>query len=177
MSVRIRSEREPGALRVLATDGSVRGRAIGSAWLSDVGAWGLVIRQHPSYLSIKHGALHAELLAVSLVIEQVPGPFHILCDSQSVVEMVTAWRKGVMKPIPECNSGTLEKLPVAVSRRVEALTIGWVRGHDRHPLNEGADAIARLGSRSMADGMKRLEVRRRAEGLAVAFAREFQEAS
>ena len=52
------------------------------------------------------------------------------------------------------------------------LTVRWVRGHSGNPLNEGADGLARLASRYAKgdSGLTARDYRRRADGLASAFA-------
>lgn len=58
----------------------------------------------------------------------------------------------------------------------ERIELRWVPGHSGDPLNEGADALARLGSRYRrgdAD-LDDDEYCRRASGIAQAFAAEFR---
>jgi ribonuclease HI len=57
----------------------------------------------------------------------------------------------------------------------DRIHVAWVKGHQGEPLNEGADALARLASRYALgrSGLDADEYRRRAEDLAKAFSAEF----
>ena len=56
------------------------------------------------------------------------------------------------------------------------IDIQWQRGRQGDPLNEGADALARLASRRFASKgeLSATEYHQRAAGLATAFAAEFR---
>jgi ribonuclease HI len=58
----------------------------------------------------------------------------------------------------------------------ERLDIRWIRSHQGEPLNEGADALARLASRYVKGDseLSAAAYRERAGGLASAFAAEFR---
>lgn len=76
-------------------------------------------------------------------------------------------------------SGKLAGLVVAqrrLHRNASRLDIRWTRSHQGEPLNEGADALARLASRYIRgnSGLSAADYRRRAKGLADAFAAEFR---
>ncbi|MFZ2242573.1 MAG: hypothetical protein WAV90_23995 [Gordonia amarae] len=68
---------------------------------------------------------------------------------------------------------------VEAQRRVRKhrnrIDIQWIRGHDGHLLNEGADALAKLARRYRlpGSGLTESEYHRRAEGLADSFASAF----
>jgi len=106
----------------------------------------------------------------------------VLSDSQAAVAMVDRWKRGdaVMPAGYAANeSGVVRTLRV-MQRRIcserERIEMRWVRGYCGHPLNEGADALARLGSRFRRGDrdLDEQEYRRRAAGIAKSFAAEFR---
>lgn len=165
---RRQARRLPATLpRLVATDGSARGDYAGWANLSDVGGWTVHAREFSFHAS--NVALHAELYAMALTERQYLHAFTMLSDSQSAVDLVTDWINGKRTPIPGYEGRHLVDFARRVGSRKNPLTVQWVRSHDGHPLNEGADALARLGSRAIRDGLSKDELAERAAGIAAAF--------
>lgn len=155
----------------VATDGSVRRRQLGCGYLSDVGGWG--VHAWPVQpRSHAHAPLHAELHAMERAERRHHHDVTFLSDCQPAVDLVRAWLAGELRPVPGYTGTRLVRFAHRLAVRDQPLRVEWVRGHAGHPLNEGADALARLASRALADGLDRDEVYRRAVGLAQAFARQ-----
>lgn len=167
----------------VATDGSVRGKFTGYGWLASSGEYGLQGLRHSTRLIGPQVVLVAELRAIGVAVQKLRGrDITVLSDSRLAVEMVQRWRDGD-DVLPEGYAMYREsgKTPGLVRAQQmirndrDRITAVWVKGHQGEPLNEGADALARLASRyalgdSMLDGA---EYHRRAEELAATFSREF----
>lgn len=105
-------------------------------------------------------ALQAELRAIANALRAV-GPEHpvtILTDSRSAVDFMLLWRDGhdVMPGgYNTARAGGRESTLARLARRAyesgEQVAVRWVPGHSGHPLNEGADALARM-ARAWATG-------------------------
>ena len=125
----------------------------------------------------------AELRAIDDAVRKVPGRrLNIFCDNSYAVSMARKWMDG-QQILPEGYrteraAGKTAGLLIA-QRRLHLnrarIDIRWTRSHQGEPLNEGADALARLASRYIRgdSGLSPTEYRRRARGLAEAFAAEF----
>lgn len=168
---------------VMATDGSVRGRYTGYGWLASSGDFGLQGFRHSQKLIGPKVVLVAELRAIGAAVQQLRGrDITILSDSKLAVPMVRRWMAGD-DTLPEGYSAYRQsgKTPGLVRaqrllREERArITVMWTKGHRGEPLNEGADALARLASRyALGDsGLDGAEYHRRAKDLAETFSREF----
>lgn len=169
---------------VAATDGSVRGKFTGYGWLASTGEYGLCGFRHSAKQIGSEVVLIAELRAMAGVVRKLHSRhITVLSDSQDAIAMAERWMSGD-ENLPE--GYTTERADgrpaglVAARQHFRAqrnrLKLTWVKGHQGHPLNEGADALARL-ARRYAAGAKDLtavEYHRRAAGLAGAFAAEFR---
>ncbi len=167
----------------VATDGSVRGRVTGCAWLASSGEYDLHGFRHTTKLIGRKVVLVAELRAIGMAAQKLRGrDIRVLTDSKRALTMVRQWMDGndVLPEgyMPYRESGKTPGLVVAQRIIFEdraRITAEWVKGHDGEPLNEGADSLARLASRyALGDsGLERADYHRRAEDLADAFSREF----
>jgi ribonuclease HI len=97
-----------------------------------------------------------ELLAVIDAMESLDGPLVFVCDSRYVIDSATTWIKGWKRRgwrkadgEPVKNQDLLVRLDAAMSGR--DVRFEWCRGHDGHPLNEAADARARLAAEAVRD--------------------------
>ncbi|EUA70084.1 RNase H family protein [Mycobacteroides abscessus] len=168
----------------VATDGSVRKTSLGCGWLADSGAFGLRGFQHSNRMHGGSKVLISELRGIDEALRRLGRHEHItlFTDCQAAITMAKAWQRGeqVMPGgyITELGEGEEAEL-VSAFRRIhrlrERVEIRWVRSHSGEPLNEGADALARLASRYMRgdSGLSRQEYRQRAAALAEAFAGAF----
>lgn len=162
----------------VATDGSVRGKHAGFAWLSCTGHYG--VAGYRSSLSTvgRQTVLVAELLAIGdAVCELTRRHLSVVTDSQDAVAMVDRWKRGdTTMPVEYPADGPLHIARRQVHVDRQRIDVRWAPGHRGEPLNEGADALARLASRHHR-GDKDLpvhEYRRRAAGIADGFAAEFR---
>ncbi|WNG88525.1 RNase H family protein [Mycobacterium sp. ITM-2016-00317] len=167
----------------VATDGSVRGRFTGYGWLASSGEYGLQGFRHSTKLIGPEVVLVAELRAIGAAVQKLRGrDITVLSDSRGAIAMVQRWLAGD-DVLPEGYAVYREsgKTPGLVRARQmiyeerDRITPVWVKGHRGEPLNEGADALARLASRyalgdSALDGA---EYHHRAQDLAETFSREF----
>ncbi|OBB84652.1 ribonuclease HI [Mycolicibacterium peregrinum] len=167
----------------VATDGSVRHRHAGFGWLASSGDHGLAgYRSSPRRVGTEP-VLVAELRAIGAAVSALPRHhLTVLSDSRLAIATVNRWKRGE----PSMPADYPAELPDrdhclhAARRRIyverNRIELRWVPGHSGDPLNEGADALARLGSRYRrgdAD-LDDDEYRRRGAGIAEAFAAEFR---
>jgi ribonuclease HI len=162
--------------RIVGTDGSVRGdkHAVGSAFLDEAGDWWLTwVRHDPGSLS-PHASLHAELRAICRAVTKHPHRVTVLSDCLDATNLIHAWQMKLDKPIPGYRDGkTLNSFARSVRTEPDLVDVRWIAGHQGHPLNEGADALARLASRVNRDGLSKDYVRQQASEIAAAFTAAF----
>ncbi|WP_208301271.1 ribonuclease H family protein [Mycobacterium sp. DL440] len=170
----------------VATDGSVRQRHAGFGWLASSGDYGVAGYRSSSRRVGTQPVLVAELRAIGAAVSALPRHhLTVLSDSRLAIAMVNRWKRGepampadYPAEIPDrdhCLHAARRRIYLERSR----FELRWVPGHSGDPLNEGADALARLGSRYRrgdAD-LDDDEYHRRAAGIAQAFAAEFRRAA
>lgn len=97
--------------------------------------------------------LQAELRAIAAALHAIGDehPVTVLSDSRSAIDFMTLWRDGhdVMPGgYNTARAGGRESTLGRLARRAlesgDRITMQWVRGHSGHPLNEGADALAKM---------------------------------
>lgn len=170
----------------VATDGSIRCRHAGFGWLASSGEHGLDGFVASSKRVGANPVLVAELYAIGSAVGGLPRHrLTVLSDSRAAVAMVNRWRRGdfvLPAGYPMSESGSDLNL-VAVQRRIHAersrIRLRWVHGHRGEPLNEGADALARLASRYRRGDrdLTEDEYRCRASGIAKGFAAAYRRAN
>ena len=121
------------------------------------GGWGTIVRISGRDQELKGGEPSTtnnrmELMAVIKGLEALAGPsvVRVYTDSQyvqkGISEWIRSWKRNGWR--------TADKKPVKnedLWKRLDALASGhqvewhWVRGHDGHPENERADALANEG--------------------------------
>lgn len=133
------------------TDGACRGNP-------GPGGWGVLLRYNDTEKSLYGGRLDTtnnqmELLAAIEGLNAITRPCNILLvtDSQYVKNGITVWidnwRKRNWKGSngkPVKNIELWQQLDAAVKRHTN-VQWEWVRGHNGHPENERADALANQG--------------------------------
>ena len=170
----------------VATDGSVRQRHAGFGWLASSGDYGLAGYRSSSKRVGTQPVLVAELRAIGAAVSALPRHhLTVLSDSELAIAMVNRWKSGepAMPADYPAEEPDRDHCLHAARRRIYVecgrIELHWVQGHSGDLLNEGADALARLGSRYRrgdAD-LDDDEYHRRAAGIAQAFAAEFRRAA
>lgn len=152
----------PASPVILATDASNHPAAISMGWVSSTGQYGVKANKYPRSVSRQDRITVAELRAIEYALRHVrtctDAPVHVLADSKSALSYLDKWANGT-SPMPNGYSvarkagktPALLSLADRVRRMVAAGTLSWehVHGHRGHPLNEGADSLAKLGLRTL----------------------------
>lgn len=162
---------------IVATDGSVRHKRAGFAWLSETGQYGMDGYRSARKRVGSEFVLVAELQAIGAAVSALPRHrLTVLCDSRNAIAMVDRWMQGesvLPRGYPD--------QPVegrwclhTVRRRLcddrDRVDVQWVRGHSGVPLNSGANALARLSSGRFRAALSEEEYHCRAARFAQAFA-------
>lgn len=169
---------------VVSADGSVRGKFSGHGWLASDGQYGLRGRVDRKTMIGSRPSLVAELRAIDDAVRKLTGRhLTVFCDNSYAVSMARKWMNGeeILQTGYTTDRGSGKPAGLVTARRRmyvnrERLDIRWVRSHRGEPLNEGADALARLASRYVRGDseLSPAGYRERAGGLASAFAEEFR---
>lgn len=148
---------------VAATDASVKGHAVGIAYVVSDGQYGLrgrrVGRLDPSGPSL---ALVNELRAVELLLSSfvsVPQQLTVLVDSSVALSYLERWQDGETGVMPDGYSlrprfGGSQPSLVRLAERVASLprvSFRHVKAHAGHPLNEAADALSSMACRRVSE--------------------------
>lgn len=161
----------------VATDGSVRGKHAGFAWLTCAAHYGMDGYRSPKIVG-KQPVLVAELLAIGDAVRELTRRhLSIVSDSRDAIAVVERWKRGDdVMPIDYPAGGFLRAARLQIRAERDRIDLRWAPGHRGEPLNEGADTLARLASRYRR-GDRDLSVDeygRRAQGIADGFAAEFR---
>lgn len=150
----------PGDLITIGVDGSykltVAERVIKPmswGYVATNGKYGLGTSIVPGTVVGEQRALQAELRAMANALHAVgdQNPVRIISDSQDAIGFMTLWRDGhEVWPggyNPQRAGGresTLGRLARRAREMRGELELEWTAGHIGHPLNEAADALARM---------------------------------
>ena len=165
----------------VATDGSVRGQFTGYGWLASDGRFRLHGSKRTQGLNVRNSVLLTELKAIDDAVRSLPShPVSVLTDSTTAATLVRDWMTGC-DILPEgfprdaTDQHPLERMRDSIHTNRDRLSCRWVKAHRGDPLNEGADALARLASRYVRgdNDLSEDEYARRAAGLAAGFTAEF----
>lgn len=117
------------------------------------GGWGTILRCNGHEKELNGGARETtnnrmELMAVIKGLEALSRRCRVdlYTDSQYVQKGVTEWMAGWKRkgwPDRIKNQDLWQELDVLIAKH--DVKMHWVRGHDGHPENERADALARAG--------------------------------
>jgi len=165
----------------VATDGSVRGSFTGYGWLASDGRFRLSGSKKIKGLHVQKAVLLTELWAIDDAVRSLPGhPLIVLTDSTVAAGLVSDWMDGrdifpYGFPCETKDQHPMSRIRESVHLNRGRLSCRWVRAHRGDPLNEGADALARLASRYVRgdNDLDEDEFNRRAAGLATGFSEEF----
>jgi ribonuclease HI len=165
----------------VATDGSVRGRFTGYGWLASDGRFRLHGSKRTRGLNLRNSVLLTELKAIDDAVHSLPGhPLSVLTDSTAAATLIRDWMKGYDIypqgfPCDATDQHPLARTRETIHNNRDRLSCQWVKAHRGDPLNEGADALARLASRYVRgdNDLTDDEYARRAAGLAAGFTAEF----
>lgn len=129
----------------VATDGSVRGKHAGFAWLSCTGHYRVGGYRSSLSTVARQPVLVAELLAIGhAVCELTRRRLSIVTNSQNAVAMVDRWkRRDTVMPVGYPADGPLHAARRQVHVDRDRIHVRWAPGHRGEPLNEGAEALAR----------------------------------
>ncbi|MEV0090881.1 RNase H family protein [Streptomyces sp. NPDC050738] len=176
--VREATERRPAL--TAASDGShaQHTRDGGWAWLAEDGAYGYgpAVCAEP---------LEAELIGIQELLRAVPRTHDltVLCDSRAAIHLVGGLRPerpGGPWRTPSSRSARVHGTLLAIRQELTLrppVTLRWVRGHDGHPLNEGADRLALHARRTAGAGVPPATARATAAAIAAEAVAQWQESA
>ncbi|GED99580.1 hypothetical protein nbrc107696_00270 [Gordonia spumicola] len=155
----------------VATDGSVKGAAIGSGWLSETGEFGWSGRVDVGGRLHGHRVMVAELEAVAAAVEANPvRRLALLVDCRPALDDLAAWRNA--EPGPGwllAASPMLRALRSEITADQGRLEFRWVAGHRGVLLNEGADSLSKIARQHAQGQATSSDATRRTAEIAAAF--------
>jgi ribonuclease HI len=162
----------PGTPITAGTDGAYKlvtgervRKAMGWGYLTTSGVYGLgtTVRRGAVIGGERDRATQAELRAIFYLLTRridTPAgparlvdthPIEVITDSLDAVEAIDTWQageewmpRGYTLERPEGQTATLVRLAHLAYDVQDRLVVRWVRGHEGVPLNEGADALAKV---------------------------------
>ncbi len=134
------------------TDGACKGNP-------GPGGWGVLLKSASAQKELFGGELlttnnRMELTAVIKALSALKRPCHVRLhvDSQYVLKGMTEWLPGwkargwkTAAKAPVKNVDLWQQLDALVNNATHQIDWHWVKGHNGHPGNERADALANLG--------------------------------
>ncbi|WP_329125686.1 ribonuclease HI [Streptomyces sp. NBC_01465] len=176
--VREATEQRPSL--TAASDGShaQHTRDGGWAWLDENGAYGFgpAVCTEP---------LEAELFGIQELLRAAPRTHDltVLCDSRAAIHLVDSLRPerpGGPWRAPSPRSARVHGTLIVIRQELTVrppVTLRWVRGHDGHPLNEGADRLALHARRTATGGVPAATARATAAAIAAESVAQWQESA
>lgn len=153
----------PRKLMVAASDGGYHAHFGGGAygWVRDDGKFGYGTARGVD------SALEAELHGLLNLVKHTPAGSNllVLVDSRAAIDVVNL--EGVTSRGAEVSGkafALVERIVWFRANRVD-FRLEWVKGHDGHPLNDGADRLARLSRQSTDFGTPQSTVRTIAQAI------------
>jgi ribonuclease HI len=137
---------------VIYTDGACKGNP-------GPGGWGVLLKSGPTEKELYGGELgttnnRMEMTAVIRALSALKRPcaVELHMDSQYVLKGITEWLPGwkakgwrTAGKTPVKNVDLWQELDALVQGSGHVIDWRWVRGHNGHPGNERADALANMG--------------------------------
>lgn len=142
------------------------------SYITTGGLYGLGTAIVPGRIVGDQRALQAELRAIAAALQVVGAqrPVTVLTDSRDAISFMTLWRDGHDVMPGGYNTeraggreSTLARLARLARESGDRITMCWVRGHTGHPLNEAADALAKMARAWSTGRLDRDTVAREAE--------------
>ncbi|GAA1360651.1 ribonuclease HI [Streptomyces beijiangensis] len=176
--VREATERRPAL--TAASDGShgQHTRDGGWGWLAEDGTYGF----GPASCT---EPLEAELIGIQELLRAAPRTHDltVLCDSRAAIHLVGSLapeRPGGPWRFPSSRSARVHGTLIAIRQELTVrppVALRWVRGHDGHPLNEGADRLALHARRTVSGRVPPATARATAEAIAAEAVARWQESA
>lgn len=153
----------------------------GAAFLDAAGNWkmcGWRVQRAPEVRSAL--VMQYELRAIDKALRFSRNSVLILSDSKAAITMLKRWRVDPNAPVPSYRPvgkgrPALEVLAYLFHREQDRVNVQWQRAHVGHPLNEEANALARLASHAVRDApWSRVDLLARGEAIAARYARQYR---